>query len=57
VGSFLQHHRLRQSLIYKPALWNQARQEVRWFSAMPQDLFIFNGVCEFLGSVGLLPAA
>jgi uncharacterized membrane protein YphA (DoxX/SURF4 family) len=28
-----------------------------WFSAVPQDLFIFIGVCEFLGGVGLiLPA-
>jgi uncharacterized membrane protein YphA (DoxX/SURF4 family) len=44
-------------LCYKPALWNQARHEVPWFSAVPQDLFIFIGVCEFLGGVGLiLPA-
>lgn len=44
-------------LCYKPALWNQALQEVPWFSAVPQDLFIFIGVCEFLGGVGLiLPA-
>ena len=39
---------------YQPALWNQARQQVSWFSAVPQDLFIFIGVCEFLGGVGLL---
>ena len=44
-------------LCYKPALWNQALQDVPWFSAVPQDLFIFIGVCEFLGGVGLiLPA-
>jgi uncharacterized membrane protein YphA (DoxX/SURF4 family) len=44
-------------LCYKPALWNQALQEVPWFSAVPQDLFIFIGICEFLGGVGLiLPA-
>ena len=44
-------------LCYKPALWNQALQEVPWFSAVPQDLFIFVEVCEFLGGVGLiLPA-
>jgi uncharacterized membrane protein YphA (DoxX/SURF4 family) len=42
---------------YNPALWNQALHEVPWFSAVPQDLFIFIGVCEFLGGVGLiLPA-
>ena len=40
-------------LCYKPALWNQALHEVPWFSAVPQDLFIFIGVCEFLGGVGL----
>ena len=44
-------------LWYKPALWNQALQEVPWLSAMPQDLAIFIGVSEFLGGVGLiLPA-
>ena len=40
-------------LCYKLALWNQALHEVPWFSAVPQDLFIFIGVCEFLGGVGL----
>ena len=37
---------------YNPALWKQALQEVPWFSAVPQDLFILIGVCEFLGGVG-----
>jgi uncharacterized membrane protein YphA (DoxX/SURF4 family) len=41
-------------LCYNPARWNQALQEVPWLSAVPQDLFIFIGVCEFLGGVGLL---
>jgi hypothetical protein len=42
---------------YKPALWNQVLQDVPWFSAVPQDLFIFIGVSEFLEGVGLiLPA-
>ena len=42
---------------YDTALWNQARQEVAWFSAVPQDLFVFIGICEFLGGIGLiLPA-
>ncbi len=36
-------------LWYKPALWNQALHEVPWLSAVPQDLIIFIGVCEFLG--------
>ena len=39
---------------YNPVLWNQALHEVPWLSAVPQDLFIFIGVCEFLGGVGLL---
>ena len=44
-------------LCFNPALWNQALHEVSWFSAVPQNLFIFIGVCEFLGGVGLiLPA-
>ncbi|HUK19289.1 MAG TPA: DoxX family protein [Bryobacteraceae bacterium] len=44
-------------LWYKPALWNQALHEVPWLSAVPRDLIVFIGVCEFLGGVGLiLPA-
>jgi uncharacterized membrane protein YphA (DoxX/SURF4 family) len=44
-------------LCYDPSLWNQALPEVPRFSAVPQDLFIFIGICEFLGGVGLiLPA-
>jgi uncharacterized membrane protein YphA (DoxX/SURF4 family) len=42
---------------YNQALWNQALHDVPWLSAVQQDLFIFIGVCEFLGGVGLiLPA-
>ena len=44
-------------LCYQTALWNKALQDVPWFSAVPQDLFVFIGVCEFLGGLGLiLPA-
>jgi uncharacterized membrane protein YphA (DoxX/SURF4 family) len=44
-------------LWYKPALWNEALQQVPWLSAVPQDLAVFIGVAEFLGGVGLiLPA-
>jgi uncharacterized membrane protein YphA (DoxX/SURF4 family) len=44
-------------LWYKPALWNQALQQVPWLSAVPQDLAVFIGIAEFLGGVGLiLPA-
>jgi uncharacterized membrane protein YphA (DoxX/SURF4 family) len=42
---------------YNSALWNETRPRVPWFSAVPQDLFVFIGICEFLGGVGLiLPA-
>jgi len=30
-----------KALCYKPVLWNQSLHEVPWFSAVPQDLFIF----------------
>lgn len=45
-------------LCYRPDVWNfTLHQPVPWFSAVPQGLFVFIGVCEFLGGVGLiLPA-
>jgi uncharacterized membrane protein YphA (DoxX/SURF4 family) len=56
-GVFFSLNGLGKVFCYKPALWNQTLHEVPWLSAVPQDLFIFIGVCEFLGGVGLiLPA-
>jgi uncharacterized membrane protein YphA (DoxX/SURF4 family) len=44
-------------MCYKPEVWNQTLHQVAWFSAVPQNLLVFIGVCEFLGGVGLmLPA-
>lgn len=44
-------------LCLNQAVWNQTLPRVPWFSAVPQALFVFIGVCEFLGGVGLiLPA-
>lgn len=44
-------------LCLSQAVWNQTLPRVPWFSAIPQGLFVFIGVCEFLGGVGLiLPA-
>ena len=45
-------------LCYRPDVWNLTlHQPVPWFSAVPQGLFVFIGICEFLGGVGLiLPA-
>jgi uncharacterized membrane protein YphA (DoxX/SURF4 family) len=42
---------------YNTVLWNQALHEVPWSSAVPQDLLIFIGVCEFLGGIGLIVPA
>lgn len=40
-----------------PAVWNHMLPQVPWFAAVPRALFVFIGVCEFLGGVGLiLPA-
>jgi hypothetical protein len=39
------------------AVWNHMLTQVPWFAAVPRALFVFIGVCEFLGGVGLiLPA-
>jgi DoxX-like family len=44
-------------LCYDPAVWNRQLHQVAWFSAVPQGLFVFIGVCEGLGGLGLiLPA-
>jgi uncharacterized membrane protein YphA (DoxX/SURF4 family) len=45
-------------MCYRSDVWNfTLHQPVAWFSAVPQSLFVFIGVCEFLGGVGLiLPA-
>lgn len=45
-------------MCYRPDVWNHMlHQPVAWFQAVPQGLFVFIGVCEFLGGAGLiLPA-
>jgi uncharacterized membrane protein YphA (DoxX/SURF4 family) len=56
-GVFFSLNGLGKVCCYNQALWDQALREVPWLSAVPQYLFIFIGVCEFLGGVGLiLPA-
>ena len=48
---------LGKILCMNQGVWNQTMPRVPWFSAIPQGLFIFIGICEFLGGVGLiLPA-
>lgn len=42
-------------MCYSPDVWNHTlHQPVAWFSAVPQGLFVFIGLCEFLGGVGLI---
>ena len=44
-------------LAYNPAVWNRMLHQVAWFSAVPQWLFVFIGVCEGLGGIGLIVPA
>ena len=57
-GAFFSFTGFGKIMCYRPDVWNQTlHQPVAWFSAVPQGLFVFIGVCEFLGGVGLiLPA-
>jgi DoxX-like family len=45
---------LGKVLCLNQAVWNQTLPRVPWFSAVPRDLFVLIGVCEFLGGVGLI---
>ncbi len=56
-GVFFSLNGFGKILCYRQDLWNQALHQVAWFAAVPQGLFVFIGVCEFLGGLGLiLPA-
>jgi hypothetical protein len=56
-GVFFSFTGFGKVLAYDPDVWNHMLHNVAWFSAVPQSLFVFIGVCEFLGGVGLiLPA-
>jgi|HubBroStandDraft_4_1064222.scaffolds.fasta_scaffold874281_2 hypothetical protein len=55
-GAFFSITSFGKVLCYEPALWNQPLYEGPWFSAVPQDLFIFID-CEFLRVVGLIRPA
>jgi len=42
-------------LCFNQAVWNHTlHQPVAWFHAVPQELFVFIGICEFLGGIGLI---
>jgi DoxX-like family len=56
-GVFFSFTGFGKVLCYDPAVWNHQLHQVAWFSAVPQALFVFIGVCEGLGGIGLiLPA-
>lgn len=57
-GVFFSFTGFGKVLCFSQAVWSHTlRQPVAWFHAVPQGLFVFIGVCEFLGGVGLvLPA-
>jgi uncharacterized membrane protein YphA (DoxX/SURF4 family) len=44
-------------LALDPAIWRQMLHQVAWFSAVPQGLFVFIGICEGLGGVALIVPA
>jgi len=44
-------------LAYDPTIWRHMLHQVAWFSALPQGLFVFIGVCEGLGGVALIAPA
>jgi len=48
---------LGKVLAYDPAVWNRMLHQVAWFSAVPQGLFVFIGVGEGLGGIGLIVPA
>jgi len=56
-GLFFSFTGFGKVLAYDPAVWHQFLHQVAWFSAVPQSLFIFIGVCEGLGGVALIVPA
>src|SRR5579884_2695578 len=56
-GVFFSFTGFGKILCINEAVWHQMLPHVPWFSAVPQPLFVFIGIAEFLGGVGLiLPA-
>src|SRR6185312_16814158 len=56
-GIFFSFTGFGKILCIDQAVWHQMLPNVTWFSAVPRSLFVFIGVAEFLGGVGvILPA-
>lgn len=56
-GVFFSFTGFGKVLAYDPAVWHRMVHQVAWFSAVPQSLFVFIGVCEGLGGVALIVPA
>ncbi len=58
LGVFFSFTGFGKIMCYRPDVWNMTlHQPVPWFHAVPQGLFVFIGLCEFLGGVGLIVPA
>jgi uncharacterized membrane protein YphA (DoxX/SURF4 family) len=56
-GVFFSFTGFGKILCYDAGVWDHTLHQVAWFSAVPQALVVFIGVCEGLGGIGLiLPA-
>lgn len=53
-GVFFSFTGFGKVLAADPAVWHRMVHQVAWFSAVPQGLFVFIGLCEGLGGVALI---
>jgi hypothetical protein len=56
-GIFFSFTGFGKILAIDDGVWNQMLHRVAWFSAVPQGLFVFIGIAEFLGGVALIVPA
>jgi hypothetical protein len=56
-GVFFSFTGFGKILAADPAVWHRMLHQVAWFSAVPQTLFVFIGLCEGLGGVALIVPA
>lgn len=54
LGIFWSISGLGKMLCLDDRIWSRTLPQVPWFSAIPQSLFVFIGLSEFLGGVGLI---
>jgi hypothetical protein len=56
-GIFFSFTGFGKILAADPAVWHRMVHQVAWFSAVPQGLFVFIGICEGLGGIALIVPA